>query len=223
MAGVTKTSKRLSGAFATAQNYATINGFQHNSLATTDPDDGHHGADNSPNRLRTTVSRRVKNFSSLLGVGDTTISRTAVADFRVSNPHGSPCNESEMTWTPTDTRARTAMEWLSSGQTWVAPKLPKGNGDAYQNDMATNSDFDTNGYFYSVTLSQAVTNPVIEAFDPALINVGDRQRATTWSQCGRALTLTKGCRVGPLDALQGGYESQHILHRRCPLWGHRLR
>jgi hypothetical protein len=54
-----------------------------------------------------------------------------------------------------------------------SPAVIKSFGDAYQNEMATNTDFDPNGYFYSVTLSRSVTNLRIEAFDPAMIAVGD--------------------------------------------------
>ena len=170
LAGVTSLPGDPGGAYAAAQNFSKINGFTDGVKATTVTP----GIDGRPTRLRVTVTRTVDNFfGPLLGVPKTTISRTAVADYAGPVPLGSPCNEYGDDPDNTGQRSSNcngvAQFWANVG----SPQAPKGNGDAYQNDMGTNTDYDPNGYFYSVTVRQHVTNLKIEAFDPALIDVGD--------------------------------------------------
>ena len=87
---------------------------------------------------------------------------------------GSPCNEYGDDPYPASNRSsncnNTGAFWANVG----SPQAPKGNGDAFQNSMGSNTDYDTNGYFYSVTLDQDMPSLTIEAFDPALIAVGDK-------------------------------------------------
>jgi Flp pilus assembly protein TadG len=170
LAGVTSLPGDITSAYAAAQNFSKINGFPNGVQATTVTP----AIDGRPTRLRVTVTRTVDNlFGSLWGVPKTTISRTAVADYAGPVPLGSPCNEYGDDPDNTGQRSSNcngvAQFWANVG----SPQAPKGNGDAYQNDMATNTDFDPNGYFYTVTVRQAVANLRIEAFDPALIDVGD--------------------------------------------------
>jgi hypothetical protein len=182
MAGVTYLPGDLPSAKTTAQNYSRINGFQNGVNATTVTP----GLDGDPTRLRVTVSQTVNNFfGSLLGVGSTTVSRTAVADYAGPVPLGSPCNEYGDDPNPSTNKSTNcngaAQYWGNVG----SPQAPKGNGDAYQDNVCasgndgctgsplTNTDYDANGYFYSLTVSQPIANLRIEAFDPALINVGD--------------------------------------------------
>jgi hypothetical protein len=169
MAGVTYLPGNPTSAFSTAQNYSKINGFKNggDTLVTT-------GLDTSATRLRVTVKTTVTNFfGSLLGVPSTTVSRTAVADYAGPVPMGSPCNEFG---DDPDVNGHKSTNCDGTGAFWSnvgSPQAIKSYGDAYQNDMATNTDFDPNGYFYSVTVRQTVANLTIEAFDPALIAVGD--------------------------------------------------
>jgi len=170
LAGVTNLPSDPAGAFARAQDYSKVNGFPNGVSATTVTP----ALDGSPTRLRVTVSRTVNNFfGSLMGIPQTAIGRTAVADYSGPVPLGSPCNEygddPDAAGNRSSNCSGTAQFWGNVG----SPQAPKGNGDAYQNAMATNTDYDPNGYFYSVTVRQAVTNLQIEAFDPALIDVGD--------------------------------------------------
>jgi hypothetical protein len=86
---------------------------------------------------------------------------------------------------PAPTSSHKSANCEDAGEFWAnvgSPQAPKGNGDAYQNgrcdgsdgcDGSTNVDYDPNGYFYTVDVKRAVNNLVIEAFDPALIDVGD--------------------------------------------------
>jgi len=173
LAGVTKLPEDLNsatGAIKTAGVFSKTNGFADGVNRTTVT----AGLDGRPTRLRVTVTRTVANiFGPLMGVPNTTISRTAVADYAGPVPLGSPCNEFGDDPDPAGHRSSNctgaAQFWANVG----SPLAPKGNGDAYQNDMATNTDYDPNGYFYTVTVRQAGINLNIEAFDPALIDVGD--------------------------------------------------
>lgn len=140
----------------------------------------------SPTRLRVTVASTVDNaFGALLGVSQATIVRTAVADYAGPVPLGSPCNKFGQDPEAEDANTGAQCENVT-GQFWTnvgSLAAPKVSGDAYQNGVcpggvdgctgATNDDYAPDGYFYSVTLAEPVSNLVLQAFDPALINVGD--------------------------------------------------
>jgi Flp pilus assembly protein TadG len=180
LAGVTNLPADQAGAFATAGKYAKVNGFAHDPSGTlTDPTTVTSKLDSGSTRLRVTISRTVSNFfGSLMGVPTTTIARTAVADYAGPVPMGSPCNEFGDDPYPSGHRSTNC---AYSGQFWAnvgSPIAAKKSGDAYQNEVATNTDYDSNGYFYSITVPQAMTNLTIEAFDPAFIDVGDYCGAT---------------------------------------------
>ena len=186
LAGVTSLPENNVQAFANAQSYSKVNGFQNGVSATTVTP----LIDGRPTRLRVTVTRVVDNiFGPLLGVPKTSITRTAVADYAGPVPLGSPCNEYGNDPYPTGVQSTNcsgvAQLWANVG----SPQAPKISGDAFQNGVCTsandgcvssvNTDYDPNGYFYSVTVRAAVNNLKIEAFDPALIDVGDVCARTT--------------------------------------------
>ncbi len=181
LAGVPKLPSDQAGAFAEAQIYAKANGFDNaSSTVSVVP-----SIDGQPTRLRVTTSMTVQNqFGILFGLGHTTISRTAVADYAGPVPMGSPCNEfgndPESTGIKSTNCADAGMFWANVG----APKAPKKSGDAYQNGDCSsgedgcgsggaNAEYDTNGYFYQITVTKPVQNLTLQAFDPALIAVGD--------------------------------------------------
>jgi len=172
LAGVTNLPEDQVKAFATAQNFSKINGFQNGVNATTVTP----LIDTAATRLRVSVTRTVDNiFGPLLGVPKTTITRTAVADYAGPVPLGSPCNEygDDPDLLPNPHKS---VYCADTGQFWAnvgSPQAPKSNGDAYQNQEGSNTDFDPNGYFYTVTLTKALGSLTIEVFDPAMINVGD--------------------------------------------------
>ena len=170
LAGVTSLPVDKVTAFKTARDFTKINGFPDGPNFTTVGTN----VDSKPTRLRVTVSRTVDNiFGPLLGVPKTTITRTAVADYAGPVPMGSPCNEYG---DDPDPSGHKSTNCAGTGQFWgnVGSQMaPKASGDAYQNEKANNTDYDANGYFYSVTLRHNVANLTIEAFDPALIDVGD--------------------------------------------------
>jgi len=180
LAGVTSLPENNTQAFATAQTFSKVNGFQDGVAATTVTP----LIDGRPTRLRVSVTRVVDNiFGPLLGVPKTTITRTAVADYAGPVPLGSPCNEygndPDVAGHQSTNCAGVAQLWANVG----SPKAPKVSGDAFQNGVcatgndgcvsSVNTDYDPNGYFYSVTVRATVANLTIQAFDPALIDVGD--------------------------------------------------
>jgi hypothetical protein len=76
----------------------------------------------------------------------------------------------------------------AAGAFWAnvgSPQAAKSYGDAFQDDncaaaasgtdncSGSNSDYSTNGYFYSIKLTAAVNNLTIQSFDPAFVAVGD--------------------------------------------------
>ncbi|MGZ4687453.1 pilus assembly protein TadG-related protein [Oryzihumus sp.] len=178
LAGVPNLPGDQTSAFSTAQSFAGQNGFANGGTVSVVPALG-----GQPTRLRVTITKTVNNFfAPLLGVPQTTIRRTAVADFVGPVPMGSPCNEfgndPESAGTRSSNCTGTGQFWANVGSVAAA----KSYGDAYQDGGCpgsdnctgtTNNDYDNNGYFYSVTLSRAVNNLQFEAFDPALIAVGD--------------------------------------------------
>jgi hypothetical protein len=172
LAGVTSLPGDQVSAFATAKKFSKINGFEHGVLGTTVAT----SIDTKPTRLKVTVSRTVSNiFGSLLGVPTTAIGRSSIADYAGPVPLGSPCNEfGDDPYAVADAHKSTNCN--GTGAFWAnvgSPMASKGSGDAYQNEKATNTDYDLNGYFYAVTVTAPVANLQIEAFDPALIDVGD--------------------------------------------------
>jgi Flp pilus assembly protein TadG len=182
MAGVTYLPADSTSAFSTALNYSKINGFQNGvSNVVVTP-----GLDGLPTRLRVTVKQTVTNFfGSLLGIPTTTVARTAVADYAGPVPMGSPCNGFANDPDPTASTNRSA-NCTSTSQFWAnvgSFGQTKSSGDAYRDTVcasgvdgctgSVNTDLDPNGYVYTVTVTQPVTNLTMQVFDPAQVDVGD--------------------------------------------------
>ncbi|WP_374967932.1 pilus assembly protein TadG-related protein [Terrabacter sp. BE26] len=182
LGGVPNLPGNQSAAFTAAQLLAKQNGFA-NGVASTSVATS---IGNQPSRLRVTVTRTVDNFfGPLFGIPKTTITRSAMADYVGPLPMGSPCNEfgndpDNGTDNRRSTNCSNAGQFWANVGSWSASKL---SGDAYQNNScgsgidgctgSLNTDYDPNGYYYVVTLTRAVSNLQFEAFDPALVAVGD--------------------------------------------------
>jgi hypothetical protein len=177
---VTYMPGNLAKAKQTALDIAANNGYSTN----VDPEP----VDGQPSKLRVTITETVDNtFGQLLGVDHTTITRTSVANYQAPLPMGSPCNGFGNGPEPTTGAINPrSSNCAAAGEFWAnvgSPLANKVSGDAYQNGTcgsgvdgcsgSTNTDYSNDGYFYSVTLSQAVTNLTIQAFDPAFVSVGD--------------------------------------------------
>ena len=170
LAGVPYLPGDSASAYTTAKDLAARNDFAVAADTTVTP-----LVDGVPTRLRVTVSRTVKNqFGWLMGLDKTTITRSSVADYAAPVPMGSPCNGYGDHPYPDGHRSANCN---GVGEFWAnvgSPLALKAAGDAYQNEVATNTDFDPNGYFYSVTVTKPLASLTFEAFDPALISVGDK-------------------------------------------------
>lgn len=182
LAGVVKLPGDPTAAFTTAKDFAKRNGFDDAAASTAVVT----AVDGQPTRLRVTVTDTVQNvFGSLLGIPSTTLTRTAVADYAGPVAMGSPCNtfgnDPEAAGT---TRAATCD--AVNGQFWAnvaGPASTKVSGDQFQAGVcaagvdgcsgSTNSDYDPNGYFYTLHVKEAVSGLTVQLFDPALVDVGD--------------------------------------------------
>ena len=137
-------------------------------------------------QLVVTVSSTIANqFGKAIGVSSTTVGRSAVADYAGGLSMGSPCNEFG---SDPDAGTNKSNNCSDAGDFWAnvgSPKADKPKGDAFQNKVCAsgvdgcttstgpNTDYDPNGYIYTVTAAQAMSSLRLEAFDPALIAVGD--------------------------------------------------
>jgi hypothetical protein len=183
LAGVTYMPGDLAAAKAQALTTAAANGYS----SGVDPEP----VAGQPSKLRVTITTTVQNtFGQLLGVDQTTIQRTSVASYQAPLPMGSPCNEFGNGPDPTIGAVNErSPNCAAAGEFWAnvgSPNAPKSNGDAYQDANCgasaggtdncaggTNSDYQSSGYFYSITLSHAVSGLTIQSFDPAFVSVGD--------------------------------------------------
>ncbi len=183
LAGVTYLPGDLAAAEKQALATAAANGYS----TGVDPEP----VSGNPNQLRVTITTTVGNtFGQLLGLNSETITRSAVANYQAPLPLGSPCNEFGNGPDPTIGAAnQRSSNCSSAGAFWAnvgSPKAGKSYGDAFQdNNCATtasgtdncgngNTDYSSNGYFYSVKLTSAIPTLTIQAFDPAAIAVGDQ-------------------------------------------------
>jgi len=184
LAGVPRLPGDSAGAFGVAQQTSAANGFTDgdNAEVTTT-------VDGLPTRLRVTVASTVHNaFGSLLGISDTTIVRTSVADFAGPVAMGSPCNGFGND--PDPGTARGASCAGVSGEFWAninSVQTDKEQGDRFSSLRCSvvsttgttdecsdgqNDEYDDGGYFYSVTVPEGLPDLIIEAFDPAWVSTG---------------------------------------------------
>ena len=181
LAGVASLPGDVPGALTTARKLAKTNDFPDavGTVVVSPTVDS-----TKPTQLRVTITQTVDNiFGPLLGRPQTTISRTAVADYAVPVPMGSPCNEFG---NDPENDGQRSGNCADAGQFWAnvgSPNATKSSGDAFQNNVCnsgddgcsggTNTDYDSNGYVYTVTLSRSVNDLKIQLFDPAQVVVGD--------------------------------------------------
>jgi Flp pilus assembly protein TadG len=173
-------------AIATAKDVARINGFDDAAgdivvTATPKP--------SNPSQLDDQVSRTVKNaFGRLIGNPQKTVTRGAVGEYERPVPLGSPSNVLGNEPCSIDGCVANAYQ-LANPSFWInvaGPQSYKANGDAVQASLCgtntdscptggANADYNPNGYSYTVKVgTPPIGKPlVIEAFDPAFVNVGD--------------------------------------------------
>ncbi len=196
LAGVTKLPDDRLGAYSTARQYATTNGYTSGTGTLVSP-----SLAGGSTRLRVDVSQDVPNiFGSLLGRPTTTVARHAVAEFAGPVPLGSPCNRFG---DDPDPGSNISSNCSAAGNFFAmvgSEAVDKVQGDAFQNGecststsdgctSGTNTDYDDDGYVYTITLRQPVTNLTIEAFDPAQVVVGATCASNTTNRLSGAAAL----------------------------------
>ena len=190
LAGAVFLPQDVTQSYSTADTLAWRNGYQTGVASTTVTAQ----QESKPTRLRVTITRNVNNFfGGLLGVGTTTIRRTAVGEFAGPVPMGSPSNVFGNEPAPDGT-------WSSvtgNSSFWVnvaGAQTTKISGDQHQAGAcasgvdgcsgSTNLDYFSlsgaldpqyQGYFYNVRVNNppAGQKLAIEVFDPAFVQVGD--------------------------------------------------
>jgi Flp pilus assembly protein TadG len=177
----------LTTAQNTAQSVASANGFT----------DGANGVTVSAVRsvtvsqLEVTVTQDVKTwFAKALGFSTMHVSRTAVADYRPPVNMGSPSNQYGND--PDSTGTFGSPQYPNFWANVAGPSSPKANGDAYQAGGAcaadsctqppadtscgysgTNTNYDCNGYYYTVHVPSGGSAVRLQAFDAGFVAVGD--------------------------------------------------
>jgi Flp pilus assembly protein TadG len=193
LAGVPYLPYDLVSATTLAKSVAATNGY-----SDSDPDVSIAvGLGSRDTQLKVTITDRVANsFGQFIGVGSTTLSRTAVADFKGPQPMGSPCNTfgNEPTSgtggsspTPSGT-AHGAAPFASCStppQFWgviEGPQTDKVQGDEFQDTSCSNGvdgctsgkndEYDPFGYVYVVKVQpKAVGSPInLQLYDPEFAN-----------------------------------------------------
>jgi hypothetical protein len=138
-----------------------------------------------PNQLVVTVTTTTKNpWGALVNYGQTTISRSATAEYQLPQNLGSPQN----------TYGNDPESAAAQPQFWgnvFGPSSSKDKGDAVQSVGTTanatlcasgidncassvNTDYNVNGYYYGIDVPSGTSGPLnVQVFDPAFVHVGD--------------------------------------------------
>jgi hypothetical protein len=167
-------------AYTTAQTIASENGFTNGSngvTVTTAPG-------KLPNQLKVTVSVNTKNpWGAIVNYNNTTIVRSAVAEYQLPQNLGSPQNSYG-----NDPESAAAQPQLWGNV--FGPSSNKDKGDAIQAagpapaaaslcnsdncPSSVNKDYDVNGYFYGIDVPAGMTGALnVQVYDPAFVHVGD--------------------------------------------------
>lgn len=191
-AGVTFMPDDFDEAKTRAIQLATSNGYT-TGLGTTVT----VSAGSKPSQLKVTISQTVDNrFAKSFGIGSSTITRAAVADFNGPAPMGSPCNvfgnepagsgtlgpQVSQLRQPTYANCANPQFWgaITGPETWkdqgaqFETRKCGGVGEvgcASGANGAANTEFDPRGFIYMVRVAAAAVNsPVrVQIYDPAYV------------------------------------------------------
>jgi Putative Flp pilus-assembly TadE/G-like len=141
-----------------------------------------------PYQYKVKVVRQVNNFfGGIFGIGKTTVSATATAEYLKPLSMGSPSNQfgndpDSTSWPISNPPPQTYPNFWGN---IAGGNSVKQNGDAYAADYCdiptdgcsaigggANVDYNPKGYFYSVDFTSGGTVN-LQAFDPAFVDVGD--------------------------------------------------
>ena len=192
-AGVTYMPDDFASAKARAIEVAEDNGFPNSGTSTVAVVVG-----SKPTQLKVTVSSRVDNaFASTFGVPNSTVSRSAMADFNGPAPMGSPCNafgneapgSSSSGPTGSVINVPPPATCPSTPQFWGAmagPDVDKNQGAQFETRYcgggedncsgSTNVEFDPKGFFYLVRVGATGVGQSVQLqiYDPAYATTGSR-------------------------------------------------
>ncbi|KQW53372.1 hypothetical protein ASC77_03565 [Nocardioides sp. Root1257] len=194
-AGVIYMPQDIAAATTTARDVSARNGYPNSGESRVTVRSG-----TQPSQLDVSVSSTIPNlFGQFLGLGETTITRHAVADYTGPQPMGSPCNTlgnepagGSITSGPVASQLQVpdGAECSSTPQFWMninGPNVSKAYGDQYavRNctssavsgcSNTTNDEFDPEGYFYLVRVKQEAvgSNITLQLYDPAFVATGDK-------------------------------------------------
>jgi hypothetical protein len=166
-------------AYNTAQTISSENGFTNGSGGVTVTT----AVGRLPNQLKVTVAINTKNpWGAIVGYNNTTIVRSAVAEYQLPQNLGSPQNSYG-----DDPESASAQP-----QFWgnvFGPSSNKDKGDAIQSagpnaaavlcnadncPSSVNKDYDANGYFYGIDVPAGTSGALnVQVYDPAFVHVGD--------------------------------------------------
>lgn len=193
-AGVTYMPDDFAAARAKAIEVAGDNGYPNSGDTSVTVAVG-----SKPTQLRVTVSSTVDNtFGRALGVSNSTMSRSALADFNGPAPMGSPCNTfaNEPAASTTFTGSGPAGSVVkvpapancASPQFWGAisgPEVVKDQGSQFETRKCqggedgctgtTNNEYDARGLIYMVRVGAAGVGQTVrlQIYDPAYVDTGN--------------------------------------------------
>ena len=187
-------------AFTTAQTIASENGFTDGSNGVTITT----AAGKLPNQLKVTVSINTKNpWGAMVGYNNTTIVRSAVAEYQLPQNLGSPQNTLRER-SGVGARRNRSSGGTSSGRRRARTRVTRSSRrdrlaarrvcNADNCPSSVNKDYDATGYFYGIDVPAGSTGALnVQVYDPAFVHVGDNcgdSDANAKSEPEPAATLT---------------------------------
>lgn len=169
-------------AFATARDVASKNGYTNDGTTTVVIQQGARA-----NQLNVTITRTITNiFAQAIGYSTRTITRTATGEYRKPIPMGSPTsqfgNDPESGKTQPDSQypgfwasiqgGNTDKAWGDAYAAGVCGRDPALNGVADNCSSGANTEYDKNGYTYTVHIPDGAGSLTLQAFDPVYVPTG---------------------------------------------------
>jgi len=179
-----------------ARSIATKNGFTNVPVAQRDA--------SRPSQMNVKVSKTVDNFlAGVLGIGSSTVTASASAEYLKPVAMGSPANQYGND--PDSAGAPASQTYPNLWGNVTSTGTNKINGNAFtsnacgggstDNCSSSNSDFDPQGYYYTVRFNQAATVN-LALFDPGFVAVGNNCAANGFnSDLSGAATIPSSTQV----------------------------